>query len=455
MRTFAQLTLFFADKRVERLKLAMLASIATKFTRLFTQTFVVAIAIRHLGAEPYGMWLTVLAALGWLSWGQAGLAPGLVNAIAMAEGQDQQHDQGIYFTTALVLTTTITVFLLIAGFAVVDLSYTWSTGFGETNRSGWNDADTQQWLVFAKVGLVILLLRIPIGLIESAYVGLQKIHILRSWEIAGQIFSLSAALALAYSNSTPAMFLLAVGLIGELGFIAAAIHLVTKLHPQLRPTLKKFDIKASRQMFSLSGGYFMIQIAGYLVAHAGTLVLAAYHSPAAVPVFVLTWQLYQMASGIWMMLVTGMWGTFGEAHGRKEWSWIQNGQQVLITTGMALSVCFSVVLVIWGEHLLRLWSGDQVEGDQTFFIVMALNCSLFTWAILHAQILSALGQVWKQFIPAMANGILMVALSFLLVPKYGATGLATALFIASAATTAWAYPMMLSELKQKNFDVAA
>ena len=433
-------------QRYARLRMAVVFSVASKLVRAVSQTILIGLSVRHLGTETYGLWLAAVAALGWLGWGQAGLAPGLANALATAEGEERYELQGVYFTTAMTLIGLICLGLFLFGQSALQI------GGPMLGRliSGEAGITTPQadWGAFLQIGLGLALLRLPLGLVESAYVGLQVVHVLRIWDMVGQAFAVLAALLLVLASTSSAIFLLGIGVAAECGVVGACLFLILRFRPQLRPSPEKFNMRASRRMFNLSVGYLAIQVTGYLVAQAGTVILAAHQGPASVPQFAMTWQLYMMASGIWMMFVTGLWGALGEARARGEWAWIQKAQTRLVLGSMACSVAFSLLLAVGGNVLLRIWSGGRVQADALFLVIMALNCSIFTWAVLHAQILSALNLVWKQIWASAANAVLTVVLAFALIPSMGATGLALALALSCLATTAWIFPLMLARNTQ-------
>jgi O-antigen/teichoic acid export membrane protein len=432
------------DPRVASLRLAVTSSTASKLVRAFTQTAIAGLAIRSLGPESYGVWLTVLAGLGWLSWGQAGLVPGLVNAIARAEGNRNATEQGVYFTTAFTVTAAAAIAIFLVFQTVLVLS---PQALAVPANSG---TKAQISLGYIQLGLILGVLRLPLGMIESAYVGLQKIHLLRNFDIAAQIVCAGIALALFWASAPPLLFLIGTGLAAECGVLAAGLYLVLKLRPHFFPTRNKFDLRASRDLFGTSLGYFVIQVAGYLVAHGGTLILAAYHGPAAVPIFALTIQLYGTASGLWTMFVTSLWGAIGEARARGEWRWIARVRHHLVLGAMVLSLGFSLILAFHGAWILRVWSGVEFDADPAFFIVIAAYCSVFTWTVLHAHLLTALCVVWPQTWAAIANGMLVFVLGLFFIPKLAASGLAMALLLGCALSTAWAYPYMLRKTVREN-----
>ena len=438
------------DPRLARLGLAVVSSSASKIVRFLTQIVILGGFIRHLGVNEYGLWLTVVAALGWLSWGQAGLAPGLVNAIATAEGDGRTQDQATYFTTALTAVLGVALFLLVAGSAAIalmsaDLAQLMGLAKQTETPGGGNLAS------FLEIALLLALLRFPLALIDSAYTALQIIHIVRVYDIIAQILTAGLVLILILAKVSSVTFLLCTGISAEGGIIAAGFYLIYGLRPDLLPKPSRCNFRASRKMFDLSVGYLFLQVAGYFVINAGTVVLAAYHGPSAVPVFALTMQLYQMASGVWMMFVTGLWGAIAEARARGDWPWLRRVVHQLIAGAMILSLAFSIVLAIEGQWILKTWSGGRVTADPHFLAVMAVMCSVLTWSVMHAQILSALSYVWVQVFAAAANAVMCVGLGLILIPEHGATGLVIAMSLASALSTCWFHPWILAKATQRPF----
>lgn len=429
------------------MRLAVLTSVTSKVVRLCSQTVIVGVALQHLGATSYGLYLTAVAALGWLSWGQVGLAPGLTNAIAGADGEERISDQGIYFTTALALVLAISAGLFLLTQALLALaSETVLVLAGPHAHS--NLELRAEWETFLQIALVLALLRLPLGIVESAFVGLQCIHILRIFDICGQILTVTAAVLLAKGNAAKSIYLLGVGVATEFLVLLAGLYLVLRLRPSLRPALSKFSLQKSRQMIGVSSGYLIIQVSSYLVTSAGTLVLAANHGPTVVSGFSLTFLLYQMASGVWIMLITSLWGAFGEARSRGDWEWIATAQSRLIRFSTACATAFAIGLILFGNYALKLWTSGEVQVEQIFLLCMGLYTLVFSWAVIHAQILSALNQVWGQLLPSIANAVLVLLFALWLVPKFSAAGLAMALLLACALTTAWSFPLLLSRIKR-------
>ena len=68
------------------------------FVRIFSAVinlFTVPLTIDYLGAERYGLWMTISTMLSMLSFADLGLGNGLLNAIAKAKGRNSMKDAQI------------------------------------------------------------------------------------------------------------------------------------------------------------------------------------------------------------------------------------------------------------------------------------------------------------------------------------------------------------------------
>lgn len=432
------------DLRSKRLRLAVGFSFASKAVRLVTQTMIVGLAIRYVGPERYGFWLTAVAGLGWVSWGQAGLTPGLVNAVAAAEAEGRAEDQQIFFTTAL----TLIAFVSASIYAVLVYVIFRSSLAGYLLPFSASHFESGSGSIL-KVALFLAVLRLPLGIVESVYIGLQRVHLLRAFDILGQLLALTSVAVLTTQEVAPDSFFLIAGLSSEAGAIFGFFYLIIKLRPNMFPKFSGFSLKRSKSMLGTSSAYLLVAIAGYLVAHAGTLMLAAYKGPARVPEFALVWQLYQMAAGLWMMFVTGIWGALVEASAREEWTWIQSVKTRLLLGSMTISLSFSVGLAAAGPLILAHWTGGEIMVNSEFSMLMAFYCLIYTWSDVHGQLLTALNFVWRRIVPALMQAILVVVLCKILIPLYGLNGLAFSLIGACLLTTCWAFPVILGRAVPK------
>src|SRR5687768_8312192 len=76
-----------ARERQRRAMLASGAAAVAKVVRVLTIFASVPLAIGYLGAERYGLWLTISSVAAFLTFADLGLGNGLLNAVSEAEGR--------------------------------------------------------------------------------------------------------------------------------------------------------------------------------------------------------------------------------------------------------------------------------------------------------------------------------------------------------------------------------
>src|SRR5205807_7907525 len=107
--------------RLRRMKKTVAVSVLAKVVFFGSQMVIVGAALRYLGQEEYGLWMTVIAALGWISFGQFGIGPGLVNSLGEANGHGDTASAGMYFTSAIFIMTIVAIVLFLSILAVLPL----------------------------------------------------------------------------------------------------------------------------------------------------------------------------------------------------------------------------------------------------------------------------------------------------------------------------------------------
>jgi O-antigen/teichoic acid export membrane protein len=417
--------------REHRLKKTVVISVVAKAVRFGSQLLIVGMATRYLGPERYGLWMVVMAALSWLSWGQVGIGPGLVNAIAEADGKKDEKTAGEHFTSALYA---ITAFGLIA-LLVISLVLPWVNWAALLGVESPSLKAEIPMLIL--VSAILLLLRFPMSVFEVGYNAYQLGYMARWWDMLGQILSVVAVVVLIQASASLAWLVLGLQGATELAILAGGLFLILKLKPHLMPRLSRFKLRSCRRIFHTGAGFLLIQIAAYLVMQSGLLVLSHHHGPAAVTPYSVTWQLCQMGSGVWMMFAVNLWAAFGEARSSGDWLWIEKTKNRLIKWTMFYATAFSFWLILFGQPIIKLWAGGGAVPDQASLSLIAIYSLLFSWTVVHAMILNGLNVVWKQTIGALLNGVLALALSLFLVPVYGVAGLALSLIGAIILSNGW------------------
>jgi O-antigen/teichoic acid export membrane protein len=89
-----------SQRRYQRIAQGALAALASKGIGFLVSLISVPLTLGYLGAERYGVWVTISTLLAWLSIVDLGLGNGLLNALSEAYGKERQDLARQYISTA-------------------------------------------------------------------------------------------------------------------------------------------------------------------------------------------------------------------------------------------------------------------------------------------------------------------------------------------------------------------
>lgn len=103
-----------SKERYRRAGLTTLTSIAARGISLLTVLISVPLTIGYLGAERYGLWMTISSVIAMIGFLDFGLGNGLLNAVSEANGRDDREAAHRYVSSA---------FFMLLGVAALVLSF--------------------------------------------------------------------------------------------------------------------------------------------------------------------------------------------------------------------------------------------------------------------------------------------------------------------------------------------
>ena len=187
------------------------------------------LAVRYLGAERYGVWVTITTTVVWINLLDLGIANTLTNSISRAYALDDKRSAARYFTNALLVTASIAA---IAGgaFAVVCSRVNWMKLFNvSANVSAAEVRDT------VAVAAALMLLGLPCNLGGKLLAGYQELHRNNYAVCVGAVASVvGLALGVALRVSMPVLFVMSVGCL-TFASLANLIFVVMWSKPWLVP----------------------------------------------------------------------------------------------------------------------------------------------------------------------------------------------------------------------------
>jgi O-antigen/teichoic acid export membrane protein len=412
------------QRRYIKLLQALVTAMLGKGVALLVSIIAVPLTISYLGSERYGLWMTISMMLLWLTVSDLGLSSSLTNAVSEAYAHRDQEAARRYVATAFWLLFGI-VFVLAVVMVVAWPFIDWVTLLNVSSTAAKSE-------VGLAIGLAVFLylINFPFTIIAKVLGAFQEGAIANYWAAGANIASL--VLLLIVTRFAGGLPWLVIAMLGSVFFVNAmsAIWLFWWHKPWLRPSLVAFHRGSLQKLGRVGGMFFVVQIAALLLFQTDYLIIAHFRSPSEVTPYSLAWRLFSYSVLLQAMLVPSIWPAYAEAFALRDAFWIVRTFRLNLTVGLAITSLLVVLLVMFGQPLIRVWAGAEAVPPQALLVWMGV------WSIINAAmspigcILSGSGHMKGQVIYATLTAVANIALSILLVRPYGATGVIIATVVA-------------------------
>ena len=316
-----------------------------------------------LGAEGYGLMVTVLAFTGYLNFADAGLSWGSMVLIAHAHGQ-QDKDRIAHITrhSAVLAAGSGLVALLFLG-AVLGAS-----ALGRRLPMFARHPEADPLILIAGCQLILTL---QFGVFFNVFKGLQETYWTAFYQGLGRLLGLGASMAAAWMTRSVEVVMMVQLAFSTAAGIAASIH-VWKRHRWAFRKGSWTDWGQYNLQIRVGGKNFLIQIGQTLANTAPTFAISSILGPASVPLYTVPVTLLSLFLTPINSWTSSMQNAFGEAWSSGASEWTRNAfrktvEQILLISALGTSLfllCSGSFIQIWTHGRLSLvpWMGLSVAA---------------------------------------------------------------------------------------------
>ncbi|MET3438008.1 oligosaccharide flippase family protein [Sphingomonas sp. 1185] len=424
--------------RAGRVRLAFLTSAASKALGLVVQFLAVPLAMRSLGAERFGIYTMLVSALIWIDLGRLGIGPGLTRELALAWNRGDQSRERMLFSNA--------TFFLFGIAAAIALFLVAGYHAGSGSIDAIFGASAMPYRSEILDGMIVvgvfLVAQIVFSAGEAARSAYQDDFINNLMNTLANLASLLLIFAVALLRPTVPAFALAVFGSLALGKGVNLALLVLRSRPYLLPRWQYVDRTQLRPLLASSFAFWVVQIATLMMHNLSLLQLGHMIGAEGLTPFAVVFRLFQLLSTGILMVSMPLWPAITDALVRGDQEWIARACRRLVLGALAFSALAGLVVAGLGSRLIPLWAGASVQPSATLCALLGLYFVIWMWNHCHTVILFGMGRLWAVAYAMLAEGSLVLILSALLVPRFGAAGTAIGLCLAGLSTTAWVLPMV-------------
>lgn len=415
------------DKRTKKAAKNILASILFKGGSILTSLILVPLTLSYLNSYEYGVWLTLSSILSWIYILDIGLGNGLRNKLTEALALNNLQLAKIYVSTTF-FALTFLIFFIYVLFLVIDQWIDWNIILNVDPNKVPN-LNSIVVIVFAFFCVSFILK--TIGNIYMAY---QQSAVNDLLLLLGNIISLVliyiCTLFIPGSLEKVAILFSAAPVIVFL----FAVPITFLKYKEIRPSFVFVQPKYLKQLMSLGGQFFIIQISCLIIFMTSNIIISQLFGPEQVTPYNIAFKYFSVMNIGFTIVLSPLWSAVTEAYTMKDMDWIRDiVKKTILIWG--LFVILTVVMLILSATVYRLWVGDNVSIPIGLSIVCGVYVTISNWNNIFAYMLNGLGKIRLQLYCSIVAGILFFPLAYYLGHKIGTAGVMVAmcccLFIAS------------------------
>lgn len=413
-----------AEERRRRIALGVAASLFARFLTSCIALLSVPLTISYLGAERYGLWLTVSSVIAMMNFADLGIGNGLLTEVSRAQGE--QDDKRIRLLSSSAFFSLSAIALVLGGLgAWLIPTLDWVALFGITSP----EASTEALPVVATL-VVLFILGIPASVAERVQIGTQATYVATAWNAAGSLVSLLGLLVVTHLEL--GLVALVVCLSGAPTFarVINSVWFFWGPGKAYRPSFSNVSVSDAQRLVRMGALFAIIQASASFAFLSDNLVLANTIGAAEVPELAIPAQMFSFLVMAVALMATSMWPAYGEAAARGDMAWVRNTLRRTIRVTLLFTCGAGCLLVLGGNTLIRLWTRGAVETGFDVLIPIAVSTVLTAWGTSIAAFLNGTGKLRAQTLCSVFMAPIAFGLKWIFAERWGIPGIPWATVIA-------------------------
>jgi O-antigen/teichoic acid export membrane protein len=358
-------------ERSRHIRLTAWSGLIAKAAMFFPTLAIAYVVLPIVGAERFGVLMTVLSLLGFLSLADIGIASSLVTSISRATGADQLDRVRQLQANGFAIVSGVALLLCIAGICVAQSDL--GTLIFHTSTLAVRDEATQSLAIFT----LLFALSLPLTLVNKVQLGLQRGHIANFWQIGAALVNFVVGISAALGGlGIP--WIIAGMMSGTLACGVANLASHYRSEPSMLPKRGDINYVSLGELLHNATFYFALQLIFAFTYAADTLIVARHLGAEQASVYALAERIFSIVA-VAVSVITGpLWAAYGEALGRFDRSWARRVLG-LSTKRIALSATLlSLVLLLLLKPLINLLSAGHLV------VPFALAAAMAVWRVIEA-----------------------------------------------------------------------
>lgn len=372
--------------------------------QLVSTLLLMPLLLHVLGPAQFGVWGAAVS-LAWLSGlVDIGTGAALVTLVARSSAQENMDDARRHISGALAFGSALATAILLVALVA-------SANSGLQGRAG-------PYLI-AVIGLAV---NIPLSAANNVWMALQKGYVSGFWELVQTLLTLTGLIAAAALTKDVRVYVAVVYASLLLANMGGLAHLLVR-HSELRPDGLIVPWAAIKEVAGHGMLYFTMGVAGSLSFMLDNVLALELLGPEASARMTIVLRICMTAIGLFVVISQPFWPAFAEAAQKADRQWIRKTLFRGTALMVGLASAGSLILIVYGERLLRLWLRTNLGIGKGLLWAMSAWIVAQALGRVPALLLNGLSIIRFQVVVFSVGTLLAFGLKFALVPYFGVSGI--------------------------------
>lgn len=388
-----------AQERFRRAFWTALTSALAKGVSVLAMLITVPITLNYLGAERFGLWMTIASLAAFLGFADLGIGNGVLNMVSEAYGKNDDDTARRCSSNAFFLLSAGSLGLGFA-FLLVYPHIPWAELLNVSSSIARREAGPA-----AAVFVVSTIVSVPLGVTPRLQMAYQEGYISSMWQGMSSIVGLAGLLVITkFDAGLPWLVLVFAGspIVGNL---LNAISLFGFERPSLTPRWPDVDRGVAKQLLYVGLLFLMLQLANAVIYYADNIIIARALGPEAVASYAVPAKVFAVVPMILYMVLAPLWPAYREANARGDDRWTHTTLVRAILLSLVVCVMSSLLLVTLGGRILSLWVGSEVAFSLSLMLGFAAWTTVSSVVTAMALFLNAVNKIRFQVVFVLVTAI--------------------------------------------------
>lgn len=362
-------------------------SLLLKGVSVIVSFLYVPLLLNYLNSEKYGIWLTIVSILNWMTLFDIGLGNGLRNKLTQAIAEKDYKLAKIYVSTTYALLGIIAVILFIV-FHLLNQFIPWNNILNSKLIS------RQELILLTSIVFSLTIFRFFVQLIGVVYLAHQKSS------TNDLIFTISSLLSLLcvwiVSNLLPPGNLVLLSLIITLTpvliYITFSVIAFNTIFKNIRPSFKYVRRSFAKTLFVLSSRFFMMQITALIIYSSANVLVANLFNPQEVIIYNTSFTLFSGTIMMMTICLSPIWSSVTDAYSVGDYDYLKKMLRRLNYLSIILSVGVLGLLSL-SNLVYTLWLKNKVIIPFNISAAMAIYAIIFMFQAPYSMYINGMGKL--------------------------------------------------------------